>query len=92
MDHPHSFRLIDGVFTAEEAARILGAMVKGKIDHHSLELHSRGERDMASVAHSEQRLRELRELNDNLKDLLGEAIAANRKLKVKGIIEIDLAD
>ncbi len=92
MSESKQFQLINGVFTAEDASRILGAMVKGKIDYHTLERHSHSERDQTSQIRSEERLQELRELNASLKELLETAAAEKRSLKINGVIEIAPAD
>ncbi len=92
MSESKQFQLINGVFTAEDASRILGAMVKGKIDYHTLERHSHSERDQAAQIRSEERLQELRELNANLKELLETAAAEKRSLMINGVIEIAPAD
>lgn len=92
MSESKQFQLINGVFTAEDASRILGAMVKGKIDYHTLERHSHSERDQAAQIRSEERLQELRELNASLKELLETAAAEKRSLKINGVIEIAPAD
>lgn len=92
MSEPKQFQLINGVFTAEDASRILGAMVKGKIDYHTLERHSHSERDQTAQIRSEERLQELRELNASLKELLETAAAEKRSLKINGVIEIAPAD
>ena len=92
MNETQHFQLIEGVFTAEDASRILGAMVKGKIDYHTLERHSHSERDRAEQIRSEQRLDALRDLNSRLKELLEAAVAEKRRLKISGVIEISPAD
>jgi hypothetical protein len=92
MNETRKFQLIEGTFSAREAGDILGAMVKGKIDYHSLESHSHSERADGRKAHSEERLRNLRALNTSLKEVLEAAATANRSLKISGTIEIQLAD
>jgi cell shape-determining protein MreC len=92
MNEPQQFQLINGVFTAEDASRILGAMVKGKIDYHTLERHSHSERDKAQQTRSEERLDELRDLNARLKELLETAVTEKQSLRISGVIEISPAD
>lgn len=92
MNEPQHFQLINGVFTAEDASRILGAMVKAKIDYHTLERHSHSERDKAGQIRSEERLDSLRDLSARLKEFLETAVAEKRSLKISGIIEISPAD
>lgn len=92
MTTAQNFQLIDGTFTPDEARRILGAMVKGKIDFHSLEKHSKDERSAEVCQKSEERLAALRDLDAKLKALFGSAEASGKKLEVKGTIEISPVD
>lgn len=92
MNKTRLFQLIEGTFSPEEANRILGAMVKSKIDCHTLERHSHSERSHSGKARSEERLEELRELNASLKEFFETAAATERKLKTSGTIEIGFAD
>ena len=85
------FQLIDGTFTPDQARQVLGAMVKSKIDYHSLEQHSEGERS-GIPGHSEERLQSLRDLAAELKALFESAQASGAQLKVKGNIEITLME
>lgn len=92
MNEPQHFQLINGVFTAEDASRILGAMVKGKIDYHTLERHSHSERNREAQIRTEERLDELCEINAQIKELLETAAAGKRSLRISGVIEIAPAD
>ena len=89
--HSNHFQLIDGTFTPDQARQVLGAMVKSKIDYHTLEKHSEGER--SGILHdSEQRLQSLRALDTKLKSLFESTRASGAKLKVTGSIEITLVE
>jgi len=92
MNKTRLFQLIEGTFSPEEANRILGAMVKSKIDYHTLERHSHSERSHAGKARSEERLEELPELKASLKEFFETAAATDRKLKISGTIEIGFVD
>lgn len=92
MNTPQHFQLINGTFTAEQARRILGAMVKSKIDFHTLERHSEAERTGESVHRSEERLRSLRDLDADLKELFESARASGKRFEVKGDITITAVD
>lgn len=83
----YHFQLIDGTFSPDQARQVLGTMVKNKIDYHSLEKHSEGERS-GIPDHSEERLQALRALATELKALFESAQASGVQLKVKGNIEI----
>lgn len=92
MNTQQHFQLIDGTFTPDQARQVLGAMVKSKIDFHSLAKHSENERSAQSVLSSEERLLALRELDEQLKALFESAKDSGKRLVVKGGFEITLAD
>lgn len=92
MNEQQHFQLIDGTFTPDQARQVLGAMVKSKIDFHSLVKHSEKERSGDSGLNSAERLIALRELDEKLKKLLISAKAEGKKLVVKGGFEITFAD
>lgn len=85
---PYQFQIIDGIFTPDQARQVLGAMVQSKIDYHTLEKHSEGERS-GMTHHSEDRLQSLRALAAELKALFESANTSGAKLKVTGKIEIE---
>lgn len=88
---PYQFQLIDGTFTPDQARQVLGAMVQSKIDYHTLEKHSEGERS-GMTHHSEERLRSLRALAAELKDVFESSYPSGAQLKVTGKIEITLME
>ena len=92
MNPTRHFQLIDGTFSPEEASKVLGSMVKNKIDYHTLESHSDSELSGGSKLHSEERLENLRELNAKLRQLFDNASAENKRLRISGTIEIDFVD
>ncbi len=87
----HHFQIIDGTFTPDQARQVLGAMVKSKIDYHTLEKRSEVERS-GITDHSEERLQSLRALAAEFKALFESAEASGAQLKVKGKIEITLME
>ena len=92
MNKQQHFQLIDGTFTPDQARQVLGAMVKSKIEFHSLAKHSETERSAQSGLNSEERLLALRQLDAQLKALFESAKAAGKKLEVKGGFDITLTD
>ncbi|QTN32579.1 hypothetical protein HZ994_09625 [Akkermansiaceae bacterium] len=92
MKTPQKFQLIDGIFSPAEAQQVLGVMVKGKIDFHSLEKHSENERSGGGMEKSGSRLAYLRDLDGRLKALADEARASGKRLKVTGEIQIEFID
>lgn len=82
------FKLIDGTFTAADAAQVLLALVRSKMDFHHLQKASNEERLGHDPAHSQQRLAELTELHETLKSLCQAAADEGRRMKVQGWIEV----
>ncbi len=91
MADPHTFQLIDGTFTPEQARHVLCAMVKSKIDYHTLEQHSEGERS-GLHSHSEERLEYLSQLDAELRQLFARAAANGKKLCVTSALKITEVD
>lgn len=85
------FQLIDGTFTPDQARQVLGAMVRSKINFHTLENRSESERS-GIPNHTEERLQSLREIEAELKTLFDTAQASGAKLTVKGGFEIHLIE
>ena len=88
MNDKQRFKLIDGTFTPSEASRVLLALVKSKMDYHSMEKFSNEVRYGGDVARSEKRLQELAQLNASLQEFFGSTSTENQTLKVDGWIEI----
>lgn len=87
----HHFQLIDATYTADQARQVLGAMVKSKIDYHSLEKHREGERS-GLPNHSKKRFQSIRTLDADFNALFESARTSGAKLKVAGNIEIALIE
>ena len=87
----HHFQLIDGIFTPDQTRQILGALVKSKINYHSLEKLSESELT-GNTRQSEQRLQSLRALAAELNILFDSAMASESRLKVLGKFEITLIE
>jgi hypothetical protein len=87
----HHFQIINGTFTPDQARQVLGAMVKSKIDYHTLDKCSEGERSGITDP-SEERLQSLLSLAAELKALFESAETCGKQLKTKGIIEIMLIE
>lgn len=90
MQNLSEFKLIDGVFTAEEATQILTALINYKIDYHNREDFSNHIRFNKDLEHSKKRVNQLRESKDLLPPLLAQANAQNLKLKINGTVTITI--
>lgn len=88
MENEQIFKLIDGVFTPEEAAKVLTTLINSKIDYHNLEDFSNHIRFNKDLAHSKKRVVELTEAKETIKNLLEAATANGLNLVLKSTIEI----
>ena len=89
MENPRIFKLIDGTFSAKDARDILTTIVSAKINFHSLKQFSETIRFGSDQSQSDQRISELKKLNEELNALLDEANIEGLQVKIKGNIEIE---
>jgi hypothetical protein len=90
MDTKRTLKLIEGDFSASEAAQVLLSLVRSKIDFHTLAKISNVERFGRDIANSERRLAELKQLQETVRSICQSAAEAGQRLQVKGWIEIAL--
>lgn len=84
-----NLKLISGIFSAEEAAKVLFGLVKNKIDFHNLDIAHIRETGVGNIEKSEQRLKELHLLEKELKLIIEEAKHENVDLRIESIININ---
>ncbi len=85
-----NLKLISGTFNAEEAARILFGLVKNKINFHNLEIAHIQETGVGNPEKSEQRLKELKHLEKEIKYIIEEAKHENVDLNIESLINISM--
>lgn len=85
-----SYRLINGVFSPEEAGQLLTTLIEDKISFHKRNDWSRRERFGEIEGASVKRVGELRQTKADLAAVVEEAAAAGMKLTISGNIEITL--
>lgn len=86
----NEFKLIDGVFSAEEAINILTALFNYKIDYHSREDFSNHVRFNKDISHSKNRILELSEAKKAMRKMIENSKSSNEKLVINSIITIRL--
>ena len=85
-----SYRLIDGLFSPDEANQLLMTLIEDKINFHQRNNWSSRERFGESDSVSAKRISELRQTKADLAALVAEATAVGMKLTIRGNIEITL--
>lgn len=88
MKKPHTFKLVDGKFTPNEARKVLLELIQNKVNFHEREIHMLEERNEGNIVRHERRVTQLKKSAETLKKVLLLADKKGMQLKVKGEIEI----
>jgi len=91
MNEGNEYRPIEGTFSAAEAQLLLGTIVKSKIDFHTLQRHSDGERSREDSS-AVNRLKQLRSLDSQLKSLFKDEAASGQNFNISATLEITPID
>ena len=92
MEQNHSFKLLDGQFDPSEARSILFTLINSKINFHSMESFGIYIRSSGDTVYHEKRIKELKQTNIDIKQLIDMAAKDGKNLKINGNIEITLVD
>jgi hypothetical protein len=84
-------RLVSGVFSPEEANRILMSLLEDKINFHKRNIWSHRERFGKGDISSEKRIGELQQTKADISRLLDNAASSGAPLAIRCNIEISLA-
>lgn len=87
-----SFQLVRGVFSPDDASRVLFDLVKSKIRYHHDEAFRIEEKYNGDVSHSKQRIKELKALNEQLEKTISDARSNSKRLKVDGKLNISFQE
>jgi hypothetical protein len=90
MKNNTEFKLIDGVFSLEDADRVLTTLINYKIDYHNREDFSNHIRFNKDIEHSKKRIQELTETKDQIKSIIKNSKLGDPKFIIKGNITIEL--
>lgn len=86
------FKLIDGQFSPDEAKNILMSLFNNKIDYHQLESFSNQIRLGNDISFSQNRINDLSQSVESIKEIVKEATAQGKHLKIDGIIQISFTE
>lgn len=90
MKHETKFKLIEGIFSQEEAINILTALFDYKIDYHNKEDFSNHIRFNKDISHSKQRIQELIESKNAVLEMIEKSKSSTRNLIINSSIKINL--
>jgi hypothetical protein len=86
-------QLIEGEFTPMESLDVINSLIKEKINFHKIHRLSLCEGDENSNTNfDDSRVKELQAEKENFKQIYLEAKQLNKRVKINGIIEIELID
>ena len=84
----NEFKLVEGVFSAEEAKTVLLELVDDKIKHHGLKNFAHEERFGVRNERSVKRIKELQVMRLNISTLLEKMIHEGKELEINSTIVI----
>jgi hypothetical protein len=90
MKNNQDFKLIDGVFSAEDADQVLTALLNYKIDYHNREDFSNHIRFNDDIEHSKKRIQELIETKEHIKNIIQNSKSKDITFVIKSNISIEL--
>jgi hypothetical protein len=90
MNNSHNFKLIKGVFNANDAQEILSNLIESKIQFHKLKIFSKDIRFGENDIESKERIKQLQETKVKLLELLSRAREHNHKLSMTSTINIEV--
>lgn len=90
MENNQEYKLIDGIFSADEADKILTTLLNYKIDYHNREDFSNHIRFNKDIEHSKKRIQELTETKEQIKNLIKNSKSEDINFVIKSNISIEL--
>jgi hypothetical protein len=92
MEKAQDYKFIDGVFTIDDADKLLIALLNYKIDYHNREDFSNHIRFNQEMAHSKVRIQELIATKDEIKQVIASAKEKNKRLVIHSTLTIHLEE
>ena len=90
MSGSHTFKLIDGSFTEAEARDILLSLISAKLKFHTLKQFSDQERYGQDTMQSETRIKELNDLDKEIRSYLDNTKTTDVIINISSHIEIQV--
>lgn len=92
-DVMHKVQLVDGEFTASEASDLISSLIKEKVNFHKIHRLSMFEGNVNNdTSFDDLRVSELLKEKQEFKAFCREARAMGKKVKINGILNIELID
>jgi len=89
----HQVNLIDGEFTPSEAKDVINTLIREKVNFHKLNRLSMWEGDTQSdTSFDDGRISQLLQSKEDFIQVYNKAKAAGKKVKLTGVVHIELID
>lgn len=85
-----AIKLVQGVFSPVEAADVLLSLINDKIKFHTVQALNLQKGNQEDTSHSEERIKELKEAKNMVKDLVVKAHKEGMKIEISSPIKISL--
>ncbi len=85
-----TIKLVQGVFSPVEAADVLLSLINDKIKFHTVQALNLQKGYQEDISHSEERIKELKEAKNMVKDLVIKAHREGMKVEISSPIKIKL--
>lgn len=92
MESTQDFKLVNGTFSANDAANVLFSLIGDKIKHHQLLLFSNEERYGADITNSKIRIEQLTAMKEEIADIIRDAREDGMELEITSNIQIVLKE
>ncbi|MCH3884510.1 hypothetical protein [Tenacibaculum aquimarinum] len=89
----HKVQLVNGDFTATEAQEVVNSLLNEKISFHRLHRLGMTEANNdCDTSFDGSRISELRQEKEDFKAFYQEALAAGKKVRINGILNVEIID
>ncbi|MCK8521308.1 hypothetical protein M0D21_07010 [Aquimarina sp. D1M17] len=89
----HKLQLVDGVFTPSEATDVINSLIREKINFHKLHRLSMCEgNEHSNTEYDDNRVSQLLKEKENCKTIYKEALLHGKRVRISGILEIEIID
>ncbi|WP_430906349.1 hypothetical protein [Maribacter sp. 2-571] len=89
----HKVQLVDGVFTATEAKDVVNSLINEKVNFHKIQRLAMCEGDCDSdTSYDDGRVAQLLQEKENFKEVYQEAKLSGKKVRISGVLTVDIID
>lgn len=93
VDVKNTVKLVEGTFTPSEAKDVVSSLIKEKLNFHKIHRLSILEgNDNSDISYDNSRVMQLIDAQDNFKELCKMVDEDGKRMKIHGLLEIEIID